>query len=70
MSNFFYFLDKNGNKLCENEVFIHEDGRCYVLVGSGKTSKKKYTEEPTMFVNGDAKIVWKLSTEMSPFTLS
>ncbi|QGZ14328.1 hypothetical protein PP940_gp026 [Rhizobium phage RL2RES] len=69
MEKFYHFKDKNGNNLNDNEVFVHEDGKCYVLMGSGRTSKRKYTEGPTMFVNADAKIVWKLSTEMTPFSL-
>ncbi|QNH71587.1 hypothetical protein PP938_gp144 [Rhizobium phage AF3] len=69
MENFYHFKDKLGNNLNAHEVFVHEDGKCYALMGSGVTSKKKYTEEPTMFVNAEAKIVWKLSSEMTPFTL-
>ncbi|QGZ14063.1 hypothetical protein PP939_gp017 [Rhizobium phage RL38J1] len=69
MSTPYLFKDKLGNNLRDNEVFVHEDGKCYVPMGSGVTSKLKNLEKPTMFVNADAKIVWKLSTEMTPFTL-
>ncbi|AIK68322.1 hypothetical protein P10VF_109 [Rhizobium phage vB_RleM_P10VF] len=69
MSTPYHFKDKLGNNLSDNEVFVHEDGKCYALMGSGMTSKEKSIQKPTMFVNAEAQIVWKLSSEMTPFTL-
>ncbi|QIG69635.1 hypothetical protein EVB81_066 [Rhizobium phage RHph_I46] len=63
-----HYKDKLGNNLCENEVFVHEDGRCYARVGNGMTSPR-HVNGKTMFVNGDRKIFWFLPSEMTPFEL-